>query len=170
MSTIQTRKRSARTGVMGTLLCLSLLLALAPIDAQQGKKYGKLYLKEYQAKTDDEIAIIDTLMQYEAAFNAHDLEKFVSLFIEDGVYRPCGTVAQPVASKACQDVLKYNFTAYKFETYYDPVISIEGNTATVKLLIETGNYLGDYTVWMRKVGEVWLISKNDYTNTRWKDY
>ena len=164
MPTIQTR-RVARTGVMVILVCLSLLLLLTPISAQQGKKYGELYLNEYEAKTADEETIIDTLVQCEAAFNSDDLEKFVSLFTEDGVYRPWGAGESPIASDFCQTILKYNFISYN-ETFYDPVISVVGNTATVKLLLEAGNILFDYIVWMQKVGAVWLISKNDYSHRR----
>ena len=172
MSTIQTRIANARTGVMITFACLSLLLALAPISAQQGKKYGKLNLNEYNAKTAEEKAIINTLMRYEDAFNAHDLNKFVSLFKKDGIYLPCGdeVSARPIASKECQDRLKFNFDLFKFETFYDPVISIDGNNATVNLLMETGDYLTDYTIWMQKVGNVWFISKNDHKNSRYKGY
>jgi hypothetical protein len=139
-----------------------------PLSAQEGKKYGKLYLKEYQAKNADEAGIMKTLMQLEGAFNSHDLEKFVSSFAKDAVYRPCGSSANPIASKECRDTIKYNFGAFKYENYYDPEISVEGDTATVKMLLKSGGWLAGYTAWLKKVGEAWLITKNDYTNEQYK--
>lgn len=156
----------SRVRVLVSLVCFLSLLTISPIAAEQGKKYGKLYLKEYQALNDDEAAIIKTLMQLEDAFNSSDLQKFVSSFTKDAVYRPCGAFGRPIASRECQDKIKFNFGSFKYETYYDPEITVNGDKATVKLLLKTGGYLADYTAWLRKVGQVWLISKNDYENEK----
>jgi hypothetical protein len=160
--------QSALPAILVILTCLLFLGSASAVGAQQAKKFGQLYLKEYQAKDQTEVEIINTLLQYEGAFNAHDLQKFVSLFTENGQYRPCGANTHPIADKACQAVLSYNFKAYGFETYYDPQISVDGDRATVRLLLETGSNLGDYTLWLQRVGEMWLVSKNDYSNTRYK--
>jgi hypothetical protein len=158
----------SRKAAFAALACVLTLVAAIPVAAQQGRKYGTLYLKEYQPKNADEAAIIKVLIDYEDAFNAHNLQKFVSLFVKDAVYRPCGSISQPIASKECQQILTYNFGAFGFETFYDPQISVDGGKATVKLLGESGDYLADSTLWMQKVGPAWFVSKNDFTNVRYK--
>lgn len=162
--------KNARS-VIVSLVCLFSLVATAPIMAEQGKKYGKLYLKEYQTKTAEEEAILKTLIQYEAAFNSHDLLKLLSLFTKDAVYMPCGTgyTKYPIGSKDCQNILKRNFSSFGFETYYDPEISVNGSKAVVKLLIETGGYLADYTFHLSKRGQGWLVSEANYKNDRSKN-
>jgi hypothetical protein len=90
---------------------------LNPVFAQQGKKYGKIYLREYQAKNADEAAILDTLIQYEKGFNSHDLQKLLSFFSKDAVYHPCGVDTKyPIGSRDCQHRLRYNFISFGFET------------------------------------------------------
>ena len=149
------------------VVCLAGLVAISPIAAQQGKKYGKLYLKEYQPRSADEKAIVDVLLQYEQAFNSHDLQKLTSFFVKDAVYHPCGIDAKyPIASSDCQKRLKVNFTLFRFETYYDPEISVNGDTATANFLLETGDYLADYTFSLKRDGQSWLISAADYVNDR----
>jgi hypothetical protein len=151
------------------IVCLLSLLTIAPITAEQGKKYGKLYLKEYQPKTAEETAIIKTLIQYEAAFNTHDLRSFVSCFTKDAIYMPCGDgVKRPIASKDCQDIVVRNFGSFGFETYYDPSITVNGSKAVVKLLIETGVYLADYTFNLSMKDQEWLVSEAEYTNDHLK--
>lgn len=154
----------SKTAAFAALACVLALFAAIPVAAQQGKKFGTLYLKEYQPKTAEEAAILNVLIDYQDAFNAHDLQKFVSMFVKDGAYRPCGSISRPITSKECQQTLAYNFDFYRFETYYDPRISVDGRTAVVKLLLETGDFLTDYTVWMQKVGPAWYVSKNDFIN------
>ena len=39
---------------------------------------------------------------------------------------------------------------YQYETYYDPQVSLNGDKAVVKLLLETGPYLADYTFSLSK--------------------
>ena len=155
-----------KTGLVISFLCVLALLVANPLSAQEGKKYGKLYLKEYQAKNIDEAGILKTLMQFEEAFNSHDLQKFVASFTKDAVYRPSETYPRPIVSKECQDAIEHNFHVFKYERYYDPEITVGGDTATVKMTLHTRLYLADYTVWMQKIGEVWLIKKNDYTNVQ----
>jgi hypothetical protein len=58
-----------RVRILVGLACIFSLLAAVPTVAQQGKKYGKLYLKEYTAKTPDEAAIIKLLIQYQDAWD-----------------------------------------------------------------------------------------------------
>jgi len=159
---------SGRKGMAVGFLCLLAILASVPLFAQEGKKYGKLFLKEYQPKNEDEASIIQTLMQLEGAFNSHDLQTFVSSFTKDAAYRPCGAGQSPIASKACQDRIKLNFVSFMYETYYDPEISIDGDKAAVKLRLKTGGWLADYTAWLQKAGKVWLITKNDYENEVYK--
>ena len=48
------------------------------------------------------------------------------------------------------------------------MISVNGDKAIVKLLLESGEYLADYTATMQKMGQSWLISKNEYENERYK--
>jgi hypothetical protein len=164
MSAPTKNKKAAFTA----LACVLALVAAIPVAAQQGKKYGTRLLKEYAPKTAEEAAVLKVLICYQDAFNAHDLQKFVSMFVKDGAYRPCGSTSQPIASKECQQILTYNFGAYGFETYYDPQISVDGRKATVKLLAESGDYLADYTLWMQKVGPAWFVLKNDFINIRQK--
>jgi hypothetical protein len=147
------------------LICFVSFVVASPLIAEQGKKYGKLYLREYAAKSADETAIMDTLIQYEKAFNSHDLQKLLSLFEKDAVYRPCGVDwKNSIGSKDCQNRLKVNFITFGFETYYDPVISVTGSDATVKLLLETGPYLADYTMTLKKEEHGWLVASCDYRN------
>ena len=135
------------------------------------KKYGKLYLREYQTKGADEAAIIDLLAQYEAAFNSHDLQKFLSFFTKDAIYMPCGSgyMTFPAASQDSQDRITRNFGSFGFETYYDPVITVKGNKANVKLLVETGSYLADYAFTLRKGAEGWQISETAYAHDHLKE-
>jgi len=161
---------TVRNLIFIVFVCLVSLLMINPITAQEGKKYGKLYLKEYKAKTADEAAILDILIQYEKSFNSHDLQGLLAFFAKDAIYRPCGVDSHyPVASQGCQNIIKYNFGSFKFETYYDPEMSVNGNEAVVKLLLETGVYLADYKFVFRKDGHAWLISKNDFSNDHLKD-
>lgn len=156
-------------GFAALMLGVIAVMSASGLDAsgQGGKKYGTLYLKEYQPKTADEEAVLDTLVQYESAFNSHDLQKLLSLFATDAVYRPCGVdVKYSIGSKDCQERIKYNFGFFKFETYYDPRILFDGPRAVVKLLLETGDYLADYTFVLSRQGKAWLVSGADYTNDR----
>jgi len=132
------RKRDHYKIILISFVCLLSLLAINPITAQEGKRYGKISLKEYEPKTGDEATIIDTLIEYENGFNSHDIQKLLSFFAKDAMYRPCGkNTKYPIGSKACQNLIKYNFGSFKFETYYDPRISVNGNKAVVNLLLET---------------------------------
>jgi hypothetical protein len=152
-----------------SLLCLLSFVVTIPLAAEQGKKYGKLYLREYTAKGADEAAILDTLLQYERAFNSHDLKTLLSFFANDATYHPCGVDNKyAIGAKDCQNRIKVNFVSFGFETYYDPVISIKGNEAVVKLLLETGDYLADYTISLKKDDQSWLISACDYANDHLK--
>ena len=153
-----------RNAITVGLICL-LSLSLATLVSAEGKKYGKLYLREYQARNADEASILDTLIQYEKAFNSHDLEKLDSFFEKDAVYHPCGIDNKyPISSGDCQKRLKVNFAIFRFETYYDPEISVNGDEAVAKLLLETGSYLADYTFSLRREGQGGLIAAADYTN------
>jgi hypothetical protein len=161
---VRRKNMHLRNGIVTSIVCLLLVLAIFPISAE-GKKYGKLYLREYQAKDADEAAILDTLIQYEKAFNSHDLEKLDLFFEKDAVYHPCGISNKyPISSGDCQKRLKVNFALYRFETYYDPEISVNGSEAVVKLLLETGSYLADYTFSLKKESQGWLVAAADYTN------
>lgn len=162
---------NAKNTFLVGFVCLLAFLATIPLSAQEGKKYGKLYLREYQAKTADEAAIVNVLMQYDAAFNSHDLQKLLSFFAKDAIYMPCGNSYEkyPAASKECQNIIKRNFGLFGFETYYDPTIAVNGNKAIVKLLIETGDYLADYTFFLTRVGQDWQVQEADYTNDRGKE-
>jgi hypothetical protein len=160
------------------LFCLAVLilgaiavLSASGLDAPNAgeKKYGSLLLSDYRPKTPDEVGILATLTQCEAAFTSHDLQKFNSLFARDAVYHPCGVSAKyPIESKYCQDLIKYNFGFLKFEKYYDPRITVHGSRAVVKILIETGDYLGDYTFVLTEQSRGWMVSETDYANVRWK--
>jgi hypothetical protein len=159
----------SRVRILVGLACILSLLVATPIVAQQGKKYGKLYLKEYKAKTPDEAAIIKLLIQYQDAWNSHDIQKFISLFAKGGTYMPCSTyTTYPIASQKCQDATKTNFGTLKFETYYDPLISVNGDKAVVKALIETGAYLADYTFTLQRNGKDWLVQDARYANDHYK--
>jgi hypothetical protein len=153
------------------LVCLFSIAIFTPISAQQGKKFGAHYLKEYHAKNADETAILDTLMQYETAFNAHDLQKMIALFTKDGIYMPCGNnyIRYSISSKDCQTVLQRNFSLFGFETYYDPQIKVNGDKAAINLLLETGAYLADYQFTLQKVNQRWLVLDAEYTNDRNKE-
>jgi ketosteroid isomerase-like protein len=155
-------------GFAALLLGAVVLLSAAGNDT--GKKYGRLYLTEYQVKTADEAKILDTLIKYEDAFNSHDLQKFLSCFAKDAVYMPCGTdyTKYPIGSQDCQDIIVRNFDTFKFETYYDPKISVSVSKAVVKLLLETGEYLADYTFALRREGQGWLVSETNYQNDHGK--
>ena len=99
------------------------------------------------------------------------LPKLLSLFAKDGVDHPCGIGAKyPVGSKECQDYIRFNFALYKFERYYDPRISVAGGRAVVKLLLESGDYLADYSFALSRQGERWMVSETDWDNVRWKGY
>jgi beta-lactamase regulating signal transducer with metallopeptidase domain len=130
-----------------------------------GKKYGKLYLTEYSARTADEASILNLLVRYEAAFNSHDLQKLLSLFAKDATYRPCGVDwKDSIGSKQCQDRLRLNFDVFRFETYYDPRITVNGDHAVVALLLESGDYLADYFFVLKKDNLGWLVWQADYAN------
>ena len=138
---------------------------------ERAKKYGKLYLREYQAKSADEAAIIDMLAQYEAAFNSHDLQKFLSFFTKDATYMPCGSgyMTFPAASQDSKDRITRNFGSFVFETYYDPVITVKGNKADVKLLLESGSWLADYAFTLRKGTPGWQVFATAYTHDHLKE-
>ena len=155
-------------GLAALLLGAAVLVSAAGEDT--GKKYGTVYLTEYQVRNADEAAILDGLIQYENAFNSHDLRKLLSLFSKGAIYMPCGTeyTRYPIASQDCQDVLARNFSIFKFETYYDPEITVKGSKAVVHLLLETGDYLAEYTFVMNKEGQSWLVSEASYKNDRGK--
>jgi hypothetical protein len=170
------RGKHMRYGVL--LFCLAVLvlggiavMSASGFDApeQAVKKYGSLLLREYRPKTPDEAGILATLTQVEAAFTSHDLQKFVSLFAMDAVYHPCGVSAKfPIESKHCRDMIEYNFGLLKFERYYDPRISVDGRRAVVKILLETGGFLADYTFVLARQDRGWMVSETDYANVRWK--
>jgi hypothetical protein len=165
-------KDSMKTSIVPFCLAALLIGVISVLGAsgietsgQEGKKYGKLYLREYPAKTPDEGAILYTLMQYETAFNSHDLQGLVVLFANDGSYRPCGAVRKySIGSRDCLDQIRENFIFFKFENFYDPAMTINGDKAAVKLLVESGDYLADYTFALKRKGLNWLVSEADYSN------
>jgi len=153
------------------LIALATILSASGIETtrQAGKKYGQLYLGEYSAKDGDEAAILDTLVQYERAFNSHNLQKLVSLFTKDGLCRPCGASRKySIESPDWREQIRDNFIFFKFETFYDPRMTVHRGTATVKLLLESGDYLADYSFELTRNGQGWLVSKADYSNERVK--
>ena len=152
------------------LACILSLLATVNISCQQGKKYGKLYFKEYQAKNADEAAIINVLIQYQAAFGSHDIQKIVSLFDKNGTYMGSTFMMRyPIASQRGQDVVKDDFHAFGgFGNWYDPVITVSGDKAVVKVLVETKSFLSDNTFTLVRKGKDWLVSDTGYTNIRSK--
>ena len=165
-------KEPVKTSIVPFCLAALLIGVIAVLSAsgiettsQGGKKYGNLYLREYRAKATDERAILDTLMQCETAFNSQDLQKLVSLFAVDGSYRPCGVNRKySIGSQDCLDRIKDNFIFFRFETFYDPSMTINGDKATVKLLLESGDYLADYSFVLKRKGRSWLVSEADYSN------
>ena len=165
-------KDPMKTSIVPFCLAALLIGVIAVLSAsgietisQGGKKYGKVYIREYRAKTADETAILDTLMQCETAFNSHDLRKLVSLFANDGSYRPCGASRKySIGSQDCLERIKDNFIFFKFETFYDPSMTINGDKAAVKLLLESGDYLADYSFVLTRKGRSWLVSEADYSN------
>jgi hypothetical protein len=165
-------KDPVKTRIVPFCLAALLIGVIAVLSAsgietisQGGKRYGKLYLSEYRAKTTDERAILDTLMQYETAFNSYDLRKLVSLFANDGSYRPCGVNRKYlIGSQDCLDRIRDNFIFFRFETFYDPSMTINGDKAVVKLLLESGDYLADYSFVLKRKGRSWLVSEADYYN------
>ena len=153
--------------VFVVLACVLFLLATVAISCQQGKKYGKLYFKEYQAKNADEAAIINVLNQYQAAFRSHDIQKLVSLFDKNGTYM--STTFQnhlPVASQQCQDRIKDDSRAFGgFWNWYDPVITVTGDKAVVKVLSEFKYFLEDDTYTLVREGNDWLLSDFSHVST-----
>ena len=84
---------------------------------------------------------------------------------------PCGSsyLKLPAASQDSQDTITRNFGSFKFETYYDPAIAVKGNKAVVKLLIETGAYLADYTFTLKKDGKAWQVLETAYAHDHLKE-
>ncbi|HUI69076.1 MAG TPA: hypothetical protein VL354_01060 [Spirochaetia bacterium] len=92
-----------------------------------------------------------------------------NLFTKDGTYMPCSTyTTYPIGSPKCQDATKANFYTLKFETYYDPMISVTGDEAVVKALVESGAYLADYTFTLQRSGTSWLVKDARYAHDRYK--
>ena len=156
--------------VLVVLACVLSLLATVAISCQQGKKYGKLYFKEYQPKNADEAAIINVLDQYGAVLRSHDIQKFVSLFDKNGTYESSTSANHlPVASQKCQDLIRDDFRSFgEFGNWYDPVITVGGDKAVVKVLAESKWFLTDDTFRLVRNGKDWLVSDVGYTNVRSK--
>jgi beta-lactamase regulating signal transducer with metallopeptidase domain len=68
----KTPKRS-----LAALACAALLIGAAVLmgatGTDTGKKYGALHLMEYQVKNAEEAGVLTTLIQFENAFNSHEL-------------------------------------------------------------------------------------------------
>jgi len=147
--------------------CVVSLLATVAISCQQGKKYGKLYFKEYQPKNADEAAIINVLNQYQAAYRSHDIQKFLSLFDKNGTYMS-NTFGPhlPIASQRCQDLIKDDFRGSV--NWYDPVITVSGDKAVVKVLVEHFFFLTDNTFTLVRKDKDWLVLDAGWANGRSK--
>ena len=151
-------------------LLLGAAVALGAAGSDAGKRYGSLYLTEYKVRSAEEAGIVDALIQYEDAFNAHDLSKMLSLFAKGAVYMPCGGwyTKFHVESSYCQHIIERNFEIFKSEAFYDPRITLNGRTAVVGLLLESGFYLTDYTLVLKRGAHGWLVSDASYENERLK--
>ena len=167
VDTTSMKRNVALFGLAALAMGAALLLGAAGEDP--GRKYGHLYLTEYQVRSAEEARILNTLIQYENAFNVHDERGLLSLFAEDALYMPCGWYTKfPVASADCRHIIQRNFSIFGFETFYDPSITVRGTSGVVQLLLESGPYLTDYTFVMKKVGLDWLVSDAFYRNNRVK--
>ncbi len=151
------KKCLALSGLAALLLLAAALLGATGQDP--GKRYGSLYLTEYRVRNADEARILDTLIQFENGFNSHSLQGMLSVFVQGGLYMPrtCWYTKFPVASPYCQRVIEQDFGMFKFQTFYDPAITVSGDTAVVRLLLETGDYLDDFTFTMEKEAGGWRV-------------
>jgi len=171
--TIVGEGKSVKKGLALSGLAALLLLAAALLGAtgqDPGKKYGSLYLTEYKVRNADEARILDTLIQFENAFNSHSLPRMLSLFAPGGLYMPRTRwyTKFPVESPYCQQVIARNFDIFKFETFYDPVITVNGDRAMVRLLLESGDYLDDSTFTLEKEAAGWRVLDAGARNCRIK--
>lgn len=157
-----------RATIPGALICLLCVLATLAAAAEF-KKYGKLYLnlREYQAESADEAAIVSTLIQFERAFNSGNLKKFNSFFTKDALHRLDGTdIWYSIGSSDCQSILTACFGAFQFEIFCDPKISAKDDGAIVELVLETRSCFARYTLSLRAGQQGWQIWKAEYTHER----
>jgi beta-lactamase regulating signal transducer with metallopeptidase domain len=148
------------------LLGLSLLLGAAGNDA--GRKYGSVYLTEYNVRSADEAGILNTLIQFQEAYNSHSLGRLSAFFAKGASYMPCGYARLPIESPSCQAAIQRGFQIYPLQIYYDPAIVVHGRTAVVNVLLEAGYYLRDYTFLMEKAERGWLVQEAFYGSHRLK--
>lgn len=128
---------------------------------------GKVFLGEYKAKNAEEEKIIETLTNFEEAYNKHNLDGALSHCSATVKIMPCAEFVQ--VSK--EDFIKrfpsyfYIFPSYAF---YNPEIQAFGSKAKLNMQLETGIWLLDYKVNMVKEKEIWLIEETSWENLRLK--
>jgi hypothetical protein len=120
-----------------------------------------LTLEEYKPKSSEEEGIKMTLVALESAWNKHDQQGVLSLFHEN---------AQLMTERQKSIVSKKEFAAslpkrmidFSPTKLYEPTISVVGHNASVKLLVDMGQYQNELTLQMVRENNKWFIMGWEY--------
>jgi len=126
---------------------------------------GKVLLGDYKAQNAEEEKIVETLINYEKAYNEHNLERAFSYCTESVKLTPC---AEYVEVSKEDFVKRFPGQFYIFPTYtfYKPAIEVDGGKADLNLRLDAGRWAFDYKIIMVKEKDNWLIQETSWENIR----
>ena len=127
---------------------------------------GKTLSKDLKAKNADEKKIIETLIDYEQAYNAHDKTKLLSFFSSDAKLMPCGEMGSQVSKIDYAKRFPGKWSSYPKYVFSNPVVTTMENKANLKSTLVSGGWTTDYRIMMIKENGNWLIQETSYSNPR----
>jgi hypothetical protein len=137
---------------------LSMILLISALVVSFG--YAST-LKDYKPKSSEEEAIKLILVAYETAWNKHDQQGVLTLFHENAQIMT-GKEKSIVSKKEYAAILPRRMTDLPSTRLYEPTISIAGDKASVKILVETGNFQLRFVFHMIRENSKWFIIKSEY--------
>jgi hypothetical protein len=118
-------------------------------------------LKDYKPKSSEEEAIKIILVAYESAWNKHDQQGVLTLLHENAQVMT-GREKSIVSKKEYAVILPRRMTDFPTTKLYEPTISIAGDKASVKLLVDMGNFQNQFVFHMIRENNKWFIMKWEY--------
>jgi hypothetical protein len=118
-------------------------------------------LKDYKPKSSEEEAIKTSLLAYESAWNKYDQQGVLTLLHEDAQLM-IGSEKSMVSKKEFAVILPRAMPDFSPAELYEPTISVAGDKATIKLLVDMRQYQTQFTFHMIRENNKWLIMRWEY--------
>jgi len=118
-------------------------------------------LMEYKPKSSEEEAIKISLLAFESTWNKHDQQGFLNLLHENAQLMT-GREKSMVSKKEYVSLLPKRMADFPTTKLYEPTISFAGDKASVKLLVDMGQYQNQFTFHMIRENNKWFIMRWEY--------